>query len=203
MTTNMSVPHIWGSERANAEMRIAREAGWRRADLIWERLMEAANSEWASGRAGRARHLFLVADIHARLTFPVHDPRRATAPGARAALALAAGRSCGARRLQRRALSLFGCAEAFIEGMEIRPRARSSLFHLRMEARHLDTYHRNLRLRLTRMAEEFRETLEALDRPGAAAHRGYSRWRGEKPPVFDDTRKMLAACLLIPDGPFR
>ena len=34
----------------------------------------------------------------------------------------------------------------------------------------------------------------------APRHRLYERWRGEKPSVFDDTRKFLAAALLIGVG---
>ena len=189
MTTSMFVPPIWGFDRNDAEMRLALQAGWRRSDLIWERLMERALSE------GRARDLWL-ADWLARLRFSRGDPRRATAAAGRAR---ASGRAASAAGLGRRALAEFAGVEAFIETLEIAPRARSSLFHLRMEARHRETYHDNMRLRLNKIAAETAEHLEALTSDARPSHRLFSRWRGEKPSVFDGTRKLLGACLLIPD----
>ena len=65
--------------------------------------------------------------------------------------------------------------------MEIKPRIRSSLFHLRMEAKHRGQYQDNLRLRLGRIADETGETLAHLGR-AQRPHRHFARWRGEKPP---------------------
>ena len=87
-----------------------------------------------------------------------------------------------------------------IAAMQIAPRARSSLFHLRMEARHRDTYHANMRKRLTAIAGETAGSLANMAAGKAPAHRLYSRWLGERPSVHDDTRKILSACLLIPGG---
>lgn len=194
--TNMSALHIWGFERGDVEMRRARQAGWNRSDLIWERLMEAGNRAHSEARTGAARRLFRLAGLVAAARFAKGDPRRATAFAARAMTAPSPAR---ARGLKRRALAEWQGVEAFIAGLEIRPRARSSLFHLRMEMRHRDTYHDNLRTRFRNFAGETRETLEAIGQAGPG-HRHFSRWRGEKPGIFDDTRKLLAACLLLPDG---
>lgn len=194
-TTNMSGLRTWGFERGDAEMRVALQAGWRRSDLAWERLMEAANLAWLEGRAGESGRKFLAADLVARLRFGKGDPRRATAAACRARLAERSGKAAGT--LQARALREFGEVKDFVQAMQISPRSRSSLFHLRMEALHRETYHDNLRLRLGKIADETREHLEALSSGHQPAHRLYSRWRGEKPGVFDDTRKLLGACLLI------
>lgn len=193
-TTNMSAPRIWAFSRGDAEWRLARDAGWTRADLAWERLMETGcrSLEKTSDRSlfKTAARAFLTADLLARARFASGDPRRATAAAAR-------WRLSGDDRHRQRALREWSGVDGYIETLEIRPRARSSLFHLRMEARHRDTYHANLRKRLSVFAAEMRDTLD-----GTGAHRHASRWRGEKPPVFDDTRKVLAASLLIPDdGP--
>lgn len=195
----MSARHIWGFDRGDTEMRAALNAGWRRADLAWERIMEAGCRASRAGAPGRAGRLFLLADLLARLRFDAGDLRRATAPAARALLLAGAGRTRTADAQRARALRHWAGAGAFIAAMEIRPRARSSLFHLRMEALHRDTYHANLRLRLSRMAAETEETLSGLGAPAGPAHRHYSRWLGEKPGVFDDTRKAISACLLLPD----
>ena len=53
-----------------------------------------------------------------------------------------AGREARARRRYAKALTIWREIESFIAGMEISRRARSSLFHLRMEAKHWDTYAR-------------------------------------------------------------
>ncbi|WP_300891368.1 tetratricopeptide repeat-containing protein [Roseovarius sp.] len=202
MRTTMSARHIWGFERGDTEMRLAREAGWRRSELVWERAMEAGNRAWEAGRVGRARWLFVLADRIAVMGFGKGDPRRATAPAALARLFARQGRSRKAQAQARRALAEWAGVGAFIDAVEIRPRARSSLFHLRMEVRHRDTFHDNLRTRYRNFAEETRETMAGLAGDGPLpAHRHFGRWRGERPSIFDDTRRVLSACLLIPDPP--
>ena len=57
-----------------------------------------------------------------------------------------------------------------------------------------------MRTRLRAIARETAEALGALEQGRAPEHRLYERWRGEKPSVFDDTRKFLAAALLIGVG---
>ncbi|MCT4554207.1 MAG: tetratricopeptide repeat protein [Pelagimonas sp.] len=199
MTMNMSAPRIWGFDRDDTELRVAKDSGWRRSDLVWERLMEAGNAALCAKDLTRARRLFRQADLICGLAFAGDDPRRAATLASRAALLVQNGRLVQAERLQRRALQIWQHSNAYIERMEIRPRARSSLFHLRMEARHRDTYHDNMRHRLRLIAGETQATLRGLTAAGQG-HRHFSRWNGEKPSVHDDTRKILAACLLMPDG---
>jgi hypothetical protein len=54
-----------------------------------------------------------------------------------------------------------------------------------------------MRTRLARFVAEADAALAALaaGRPPPAPL--FPRWKGAKPPVFDDTRKVIAACLLI------
>ena len=198
--TNMSVPHIWGFDRSDTEMRVARQAGWRRSDLVWERLMETANiAAQESGAQRCAWRLFRTADLLARLQFSDLDLRRAATAANMSILSARNGGTRNAEVYQRRALSIWQRAPQLIEAMQILPRSRSSLFHLRMEALHRDTYHGNLRTRIGKIADETRETLAQLTAPEKSPHRHYARWRGERPTVFDDTRKVLGACLLIMD----
>ena len=202
MRTNMSALHIWGFERGDTEMRLAREAGWRRSELVWERVMEAGNRAWDEGRVMRARWLFGLGDRIAMMSFDEGDPRRGTAPAALARIHMQRGRGAKAKAQIRRAIDEWAGVGAFIDGVEIRPRARSSLFHLRMEVRHRETFHDNLRTRYRKFAEETRETMEGIAGEGpSAGHRHFGRWRGEKPNIFDDTRRVLSACLLMPDAP--
>ena len=197
----MSAPLTWGSERGDAEMRAARAAGWRRRDLIWERWQERANRDLAAGRRVAAFRGFRRALWLARLSFDRGDPRWATSLANAAFAARDRGAVRRAARLYARAIARWERAPAALSAMQIKPRARSSLFHLRMEARHWDTYRANLERRLRGFHGESASALEALARGGPAPCRLHERWRGEKPSVFDDTRKFLAACLLIVSEP--
>ncbi len=195
--TRRSVPHIWAFKRSDPDWRLARASGWSRADLMWERLMEAGCEAFYAGQTARAGRLFFAADALARGRFAKDDLRRATSPAARAMVRLAHGKDAGA--LIAEAQRGWLVAPDAVATMEIKPRIRSSLFHLRMEAKHRGQYQDNLRTRLGRIADETGETLAHLD-SGEARHRHFARWRGEKPTVFDGTRKVLGAALLIPDA---
>lgn len=84
-----------------------------------------------------------------------------------------------------------------LDDLEFRPRVRSSLFHLRMESRHRETYEANMRARIANFVNEAGQVLEAAEEGAPSPHRLYDRWRGERPAVFDDSRKLLGAALLI------
>lgn len=198
-TMNMSALRILVFDRGDAEMRVALQSGWTRSDLIWERWMEAALTSAADGHKKRAMLRLRLADLLARLWFPSGDPRRAAAGASVARLLYRSGKTRRAEAWQRHAILEFSGIDAFISDLRISPRARSSLFHMRMEALHRGTYHDNLRRRLGKIAGETREHLKALTSDAQPPYRLFSRWRGEKPGVHDDTRKSLGSCLLIPD----
>ena len=200
MTMTMFALRIWGFDLSSPEARIARQAGWRPSDILWEKLMEAANLAFTEGDTNRAAALFRRARWMAWLGFGRNDPRRITVLVNQSLLAQLTGRANTARKGLRHARMIWpDHVRQAIEEMQIAPRARSSLFHLRMEARHRETYHDNLRKRITSIAGETHDAICALETGGRPACRLYSRWRGEKPTVFDDTRKLLGACLLIMD----
>ena len=102
-----------------------------------------------------------------------------------------------ARRAYESAFNKWSGVGQSLDSIEIRSRARSSLFHLRMEAKHWDAYRANMAARLQAFIGETGECLEHLIDGRQVPHRLYSRWKGEKPSVFDDTRKILGACLLL------
>ena len=149
------------------------------------------------GHAIRAAWHFLVGDVMALLRFDSGDPRRA-ASTANMGFSL---RALGLKRAARRFYSLASVGWTrvpdSVQHLEIRPRARSSLYHLRMEARHWDTYKQNRIKRLQAFVEESGQCLDCLAADEPPPHRLFSRWIGEKPPTFDDSRKLLGACLLI------
>ena len=79
--------------------------------------------------------------------------------------------------------------------------ARSSLFHMRMEARHRDTYRARWQERWREIAAEAKARIEALNvisrRADAAAAESLARWRRERPAMLNDTRKLMAAAFLL------
>ncbi|MFW8633492.1 tetratricopeptide repeat-containing protein [Cribrihabitans pelagius] len=166
---------------------------------MWERQMEAGLAAAARGAAGPARRRFRLAHLLARAAFAPEDLRRATAAANLAILHMAAGRVHRAERFQAQALAVWRGAAEQVAAMTVAPRSRSSLFHLRMEALHRDTYHANLRTRIIRITTEAEATLRSLTSAQPPAHRHAARWRGEKPAVLDGTRKILGASLLILD----
>lgn len=199
-TTNMFAPRIWGFDPEPGQLAVARRAGWGRAELLWEHLMERANRARVGGERREAARMLRRAALVAKLFFWRDDLRRVTTIANRAILDLDAGRPGAAGRLHRAVSRWQDASGAAVATMQIAPRARSSLFHMRMEARHRDTYHDNMRKRIGRIADETAETLQALAEGRTPEHRHYGRWKGERPFVYDDTRRVLSACLMLFDA---
>jgi len=197
MATIMFALPIWAFSRNDPEMRAALAAGWRRHDLWWERLQEQGSLTLIEGPKASAIRWFRIAYVIAKFGFAKDDPRRATALANLALAARLSGSEKAAKRHYAAARSLWAKAPSALHAIQIQPRARSSLFHLRMEVKHWDTYRNNMKTRLGKFIQETDEALAALSRHEQPPHRLYARWRGEKPAVFDDTRKLLAACLLV------
>ncbi len=197
----MSAPPISASDVRSREEAAARAAGWRAVDLRWERLQEGASRAWREGDPERAARLWQAARLLAFFRFRRSDPRYATSLANAAMAARLAGRHARAGRLYARAIRLWSRVPERVADVEPARRARSSLFHLRMEARHWETYRANQRKRLAAFVAEAGAVLEALAEGREPPHRLYERWRGEKPSVFDDARKILSAALLIAAPP--
>ena len=70
---------------------------------------------------------------------------------------------------------------------------------MRMEVKHKVIFTENQKLRMGKFIQETEETLNDLTSDQPPKHRCYSRWRGEKPALHDDLRKILGACLLVID----
>ena len=90
--------------------------------------------------------------------------------------------------------------ETGIATVKISPHARTSLFHLRMEARHWGTYCDNMRKRLGLFLTETSQALADQTHGRSTNQRLYRRWHGEKPNVLDDTCIYLAAAFLLAGG---
>ena len=191
---------ILASDLEDTQMQAALAAGWRRCDLHWERLQEAGNESYLAGDIAQAARAWKRAAWIARLRFSTDDPRRVPTLSNLALLERAHGREARARKGYAKAAKQWRMVDGFIENMTIARRARSSLFHLRMEALHWDTYTDNARKRFRAFADETTAALSALESAEPVDCRLFERWRGEKPSVFDDTRKFLAAALMIGGG---
>lgn len=196
-TMTMSKRPISASDPESRELNAALAAGWRRSDLAWERLQEEAYAAYLDGDRRRAGTLWKRAARLARWRFGSSDPRRATSLANLGFALRLANREARASKKYARARALWRDVPAWIETLRIAGRARSSLFHLRMEARHRETYHGHVRVRLNAFAEETAAALAELEQGRPATCRLHDRWRAEKPAIFDDTRKFLAAALLV------
>nr|MDA3858571.1 tetratricopeptide repeat-containing protein [Roseovarius sp.] len=134
---NMFVPRIWGFDLRSTQAQVALQAGWSRADILWEGLMEAANKAALRGDRKTAAKTFRRAFWVAKLAFARGDLRHATVQLNLGILARKCGNEAKAQgHFKTAALHWDRYAEANIAAMTIAPRARSSLFHLRMEALH-------------------------------------------------------------------
>ena len=199
MTMTTFVPHTSVSD-ASPEWAMAERAGWRKADLAWEKLQERGNTQFLAGDRAAATKSWRRAGRIAFWRFSLSDPRRATSLANLALIDRLSGKESRARRRYARARRIWRCVDRFIARMRIARRARSSLFHLRMEAKHWTTYEENTRKRMIAFALETADALAALERGEAPPCRLFGRWRAEKPAVFDDTRIFLAAALMVGAG---
>ena len=195
---------------------MAEPAGWRLSDLLWERLAEAGLAAFDAGALDDAGALWMSALAHAE-QFSAHDPRRAATLGNLAAVRQRHGGAADA--FCRAALAAWTAAETWVDGMTIAPRARSSLFHLRLEGKHHAAYRRIARGEARKLLHEGRAAtlgnLAALrrsagDDAGAAALEaeaagaaprgvkpGPGRWAALAPAAFNDERKLAAAASLL------
>ena len=187
----------WLRQRpADPEVRAALAAGWHRAEIEWERTEEEALIAWAAGERTVAAALWRRGWVVARRRFAADDPRRPTALANAGLADLVDGRRHRAGRRLGGARRLWAAVPGWIARAEVQPRARSSLFHLRMETRHRETFAANARDQLVRHALEAAGRLDRLA-AGALPEPRPERWRRDRPHAFDDRRRLIAAVLLL------
>jgi hypothetical protein len=178
-------------------------AGWSEADLAWEGIAERAAEAVAQQDYVRAKDEAGQALQIARAEFEPIDPRLGTSLANFGLCLQLLGDSAGVAPLYREALDVWRGADPWIARMNAPRIARSSLFHMRMEARHRDTYRARWQERWREIAGEARARLEALNAgpPGATAADTLARWRRERPAMLNDTRKLMAAAFLLLASP--
>ena len=198
MTTSMSGGPISVAETWSVQELLS--AGWSEADLSWEHAAEQTadavalkDTARAKDEAGRALQL-------ARAEFETIDPRLGTSL-ANFGVCLHLSGDNGIAPLFAEASEVWRRADPWIARMDAPRVARSSLFHMRMEVRHRDTYRARWQERWKEIAAEARARLAALDTPRDAldttAAESLARWRRERPAMLNDTRKLMAAAFLL------
>ena len=181
-------------QRTRQDLVAARAAGWRRSEIWWERLQVRGKTNQIAGDLDAAARYWMLAWGLGRLFLPRHDPRFACGLANAAAAAEHRGRLRVAARRRQRARELWRSVPVWVDRIQPSPWARSSLFHLRLARRHAETYRANLQAKLREQVEEAVASLAsvALEPPGDGC-----RWVRERPPVFDDTRRLSSACFLM------
>ncbi len=185
------------SAGSSLDLQAALAAGWSTAELVWEVKTEEAAALAYSGELKAATDLWRDALAVAREEFAANDPRLGTSLANQAYGLRQSGKKAAADRLAQESLRVWDAVGFWINAMTVERRARSSLFHLRMEALHRDKYETVVRQRLSNFAEEARLAVHDLASGGSPPLGAFARWKAEKPPIFGDSRRLLAACLLL------
>jgi hypothetical protein len=175
------------------------KAGWSAGDLAWEALAETVAEALGSDDVTTAIAAAGEALKVAREQFDSTDPRLGTS----LALSGAASRAGAAEspHLFAEAAEIWSACGPWIAAMTAPRSARSSLFHMRMEQRHLGTYEERRQIKWRGLAEDGRARVEALSATAPKATRFFdagAQWRRERPAMLNDTRKLMAAVLLLP-----
>ena len=120
------------------------------ADRRWEARALEGLAAFRAGRIDAAYAAWRSAAAIAR-AFDDDDPRRAASRTHLALCHAAGGDARKARRAFRRSLRAWGAAEAWVARMALPQRARSSGFHLRLEAKHRPSYDALARVELAKL----------------------------------------------------
>ena len=170
-------------------------AGWTPADLDWERQCEAAVARAAEGDMAGARAAAGEGLKIARDRFQDGDPRLGTALANYAWTLAETGDETSAGALLAEARQQWSSSGPWIAAMSAPRVARSSLFHMRMEQRHRGVYEDRWREEWSKLAEEARSRLQQPGEVKPAA--ALERWEKSRPAMLNDTRKLMAAAVLL------
>ena len=177
--------------------RLLERAGWTNAEVIWEQIQEAAAECERADDYAEASELWRGALDLAREHLPSGDLRVAASVANIAVAERRTGDPATAKRNLDNALALWDAGEPWVESLKPVAVARSSTFHLRLQAKHPGGYDRFPRERYRTLAMEGRAVLAARRDGLPDKSDRLDRWRRERPNGFNDWRKLLGAVLLI------
>jgi hypothetical protein len=177
------------------------QAGWSEADLAWEMTAERTAESAARGDHTLAKDEAGEAVRIARAGFEPIDPRLGTALANFGLCLEQIGGKGGGAGIFGEALDIWRASGPWIARMDAPRMARSSLFHMRMELAHRETYRARWQVRWREMTEEVKERLANLGPTpgdlGGSAAKALARWRRGRPALLNDTRKLMAAAFLL------
>ncbi len=171
-------------------------ASWSDEELTWEHIQVAAAEVLAEGKVDEAADFWKTGLELARETFAGNDPRLAASLANHAA-GLRANDAAAATALLNEALQVWDQAGPWLEALKPERRARSSLFHLRMETKYKGGYAHQSQERYRKLAAEGRARLQARAENPGRPQVDLERWRRERPAGYSDARKLLAAVVLL------
>ena len=177
--------------------RALERAGWTNAEVIWEQVQETAAESERAGDYAEASELWRGALDLAREHLPPGDLRVAASVASVAVAERRTGNAATAKRLFDEALALWDAGDRWVESLKPATFARSSTFHLRLQAKHPGGYDRFPRERYRTLAAEGRAILAARRDGFRDESDRLRRWRAERSDGFNDWRKLLGAVLLI------
>ena len=172
-------------------------AGWTNAEVIWEQIQETAAERERAGDHAEASELWRGALEVAREHLPPGDLRVAASVANVAVAERRRGDATTATPMFDEALALWDAGDRWVESLKSATFARSSTFHLRLQAKHPGGYDRLAQGRYRALAEEGRTVLAARRAGLPDDSDRLDRWRRERPDGFDDWRKLLGAVLLM------
>jgi hypothetical protein len=188
------VPENWSDTELVA-------AGWRPEDLAWEKAAETAMERLSAGDEEEARLQTASGVRIATANFAADDPRLGCSLANNGAVLIASGRGELSGRTIADAIGVWRRCDGWVAGMTAPRVARSSLFHMRMEQRHRPTYEARWRVKWAELVEEARGRIAGPDEmaliSATEAAERLVRWRRERPAMLNDTRKLMAAVLLL------
>ena len=187
-------PDAWTFEQLAA-------AGWSEADLKWEHVSEAGMERLAAGDLTGASERMAEALRIANEGFAPDDPRLAASLSNHGAALVAGGEAHLSGRTQSDGVRVWRECDGWIARMTAPRVARSSLFHMRMEQRHRAAYEERWRIKWAELVAEARGRVIGNDPltlvPAGQAGASLARWRRERPAMLNDTRKLMAAVILL------
>lgn len=162
-------------------------ARWTALDLFWEELVLEGGGECNANAGTEAERAFRAAFRMLDGT-SADDPRRAATLSNIAAARRLQAELADAERLYREALAIWRQAPQWTARMTVRLSARSSSFHMRLEARHRDNFttlrrHQNARLATGGEAATLNNLAELLAASGRA---------GEAKPLYEQALEKRA-----------